>query len=170
MKITENEDLLFGKTDTNNTYHHITDKDNDNGVDLDTKEKTVVKENIVIDYSNGNGIPLDSYCDNVLQATYTTEVQNTKNRAAFTSTLFTIDNKKYYGMFSWTLVEYDKTGLYGGRGRSRGKTKVYTKSIKRFLYGKRKMVVYVGKRGGEYVKVKGEYVSLAKFRGNHKPI
>ena len=167
LKITENEDLLFGKTDTNNTYHHITDKDNDNdnGVDLDTKEKTVVKENIVIDYSN-NGISLDSYCDNVLQATYTTEVQNTNDRAAFTSTLFTIDNTKYYGMFSWTLVEYDKTGLKGGRRRSRGKTKtkVYTKSIKRFLYGKRKMVVYVGKRGGEYVKVKGEYVSLAKFR------
>jgi hypothetical protein len=71
-------------------------------------------------------------------------------------------------MFSWTLVEYDKTGLKGGRRKT--KTKVYKKSIKRFLYGKRKMVVYVGKRGGEYVKVKGEYVSLAKFRGNHKPI
>jgi len=173
LKITKKEDLLFGKTDTNNTYHHIIDKDKDkdkdNGVDLDKKEKTVVKENIVIDYSN-DGFPLDSYCDNVLQATYTTEVQNTKNRAAFTSTLFTIDNTKYYGMFSWTLVEYDKTGLKGGRRRGSRKTKVYTKSIKRFLYGKRKMVVYVGKRGGEYVKVKGEYVSLAKFRGNHKPI
>jgi hypothetical protein len=45
-----------------------------------------------------------------------------------------------------------------------GKIKIYTKSIKRFMYGKRKMVIYVGKRGGEYVKVKGEYVSLAKFR------
>ena len=161
LKITENEDLLFGKTDANNTYHHITGKDEDIEVDLDTKEKTVVKANaIVIDYSNG--IQLDSYCDNVLQAKYTTEVQNTKNRATFTSTLFTIDNTKYYGMFSWTLVEYDKTGLKGGRRKT--KTKVYTKSIKRFLYGKRKMVVYVGKRGGEYVKVKGEYVSLAKFR------
>jgi hypothetical protein len=164
LKITEDEDFLFGKTDINNTYHHITDKDGDGdkGVDLDTKNITIVKGNIVIDYSN-DGIPLESYCNNVLIATYTTQVQNKKDRAAFTSTLFTVDNKKYYGMFSWTLVEYDKTGLYGGRGR--GKTKVYTKSIKRFLYGKRKMVIYVGKRGGEYVKVKGEYVSLAKFRG-----
>jgi hypothetical protein len=163
LKITEDKDLLFGKTDINNTYHHITDKDGDKGFELDTKNITVVKGgNIVIDYSN-DGIPLESYCNNVLIATYTTHVQNKKDRAAFISTLFTVDNNKYYGMFSWTLVEYDKTGLYGGRGR--GKTKVYTKSIKRFLYGKRKMVIYVGKRGGEYVKVKGEYVSLAKFRG-----
>ena len=73
-------------------------------------------------------------------------------------------------MFLFTLVETDKDRksntdietVFSSNG-GRGKTKIYTKSIKRFLYGKRKMVIYVGKRGGEYVKVKGEYMNLAKF-------
>uniref|UniRef100_A0A6C0LE62 Calcineurin-like phosphoesterase domain-containing protein n=1 Tax=viral metagenome TaxID=1070528 RepID=A0A6C0LE62_9ZZZZ len=82
-----------------------------------------------------------------------------------------VKEKKYYGMFLFTLVETNKdikpntdieTILLPYKG-GRGKRKIYTKSIKRFLYGKRKMVIYVGKRGGEYVKVKGEYMSLAKF-------
>lgn len=175
LRITKDTDMLFGKTVLNNTYHSIKEEKLQEAP-VEVKELDGLPRNIYndkegekntlnINYEGDTSypsFPLDSYCDNVLQAKYTTEVQNTKNRAAFTSTLFTIDNTKYYGMFSWTLVEYDKTGLKGGRRKT--KTKVYTKSIKRFLYGKRKMVVYVGKRGGEYVKVKGEYVSLAKFK------
>jgi hypothetical protein len=177
LRITKDTDMLFGKTVLNNTYHSIKEEKLQEAP-VEVKELDGLPRNIYndkegekntlnINYEGDTSypsFPLDSYCDNVLQAKYTTEVQNTKNRAAFTSTLFTIDNTKYYGMFSWTLVEYDKTGLNGGSRRGKTKTKVYTKSIKRFLYGKRKMVVYVGKRGGEYVKVKGEYVSLAKFR------
>lgn len=159
LKITDTEDMLFGRTDTNNTYHSITDKnEEDKGVkDLSKQDIKIVKGNIVIDYSTN--ISLDEYCKKVLQAKYLTKYQITNKELVFTSNLFTVDNKKYYGMFSWTLVEYAKKAIGGG-----GKIKIYTKSIKRFMYGKRKMVIYVGKRGGEYVKVKGEYVSLAKFR------
>ena len=160
LKITDTEDMLFGRTDTNNTYHSITDKnEEEKGVkDLSKQDIKIVKGNIVIDYSTN--ISLDEYCTKVLQAKYSTKYQITNKELVFTSNLFTVDNKKYYGMFSWTLVEYTKKAIGGGRG----KIKIYTKSIKRFIYGKRKMVIYVGKRGGEYVKVKGEYVSLAKFR------
>jgi len=159
LKITDTKDMLFGRTDTNNTYHSITDKnEEEKGVkDLSKQDINIVKGNIVIDYSTN--ISLDEYCKKVLQAKYNTNYQITNNKLVFTSNLFTVDNKKYYGMFSWTLVEYVKKAFGGG-----SKIKIYTKSIKRFMYGKREMVIYVGKRGGEYVKVKGEYVSLAKFR------
>ena len=159
LKITDTEDMLFGRTDTNNTYHSITDKNEDEKEvkDLSKQDIKIVKRNIVIDYSTN--ISLDEYCNKVLQATYITNYQITNTKLVFTSNLFTVDNKKYYGMFSWTLVEYTKESIGGG-----GKIKIYTKSIKRFMYGKRNMVIYLGKRGGEYVKVKGEYVSLAKFR------
>lgn len=157
LRITKDSDMLFGKTVSTNTYHSIKGEI-DKGLGLDGLSKTISK-GIDINYENYS---LQDYCDNVLQASYTTQVQNTKETRLFTSTLFTVDNKKYYGSFSWTLVEYDKSGITGGRRKA---AKAYVKSIKRFLYGKRKMVIYLGKRGGEYVKVKGEYMSLAKFRG-----
>ena len=157
LRITKDSDMLFGKTDTNNAYHSITGEIVENN--LDGLSKTIGK-GININYE---GYPLQSYCDNVLQASYTTNVQNTKETRPFTSTLFTVDNNKYYGSFSWTLVEYNKP-VKGGRSKVGKAAKAYVKSIKRFLYGKRKMVIYLGKRGGEYVKVKGEYMSLAKFR------
>ena len=158
LRITKDSDMLFGKTDTNNAYHSITGEIVENN--LDGLSKTIGK-GININYE---GYPLQSYCDNVLQATYTTQFQNKPPPLRpFTSTLFTVDNKKYYGSFSWTLVEYNKP-VKGGRRKAANAAKAYTKSIKRFLYGKRKMVIYLGKRGGEYVKVKGEYMSLAKFR------
>jgi hypothetical protein len=163
LRITKDTDMLFGKTVSNKRYHSITEEDTlqtQQVKKLDGLTKNEV-EGVDINYENDRTInSLDSYCNNVLQATYSTQVQNTEKKDTFTSTIFTVDNKKYYGMFSWTLVEYTKKAFGGGRG----KIKIYTKSIKRFIYGKRKMVIYVGKRGGEYVKVKGEYVSLAKFR------
>jgi hypothetical protein len=183
LKITGNEDMLFGKTVSKKIYHSITKENSQQPTVKETKEelenKTVIEPSIrdldelsknivndtdakiaiIINYEV-NGVKLFTYCNNVLQATYTTQVQSKQQTDKFTSNLFTVDNKKYYGMFSWTLVEYTKKAFGGGRG----KIKIYIKSIKRFMYGKRKMVIYVGKRGGEYVKVKGEYVSLAKFR------
>ena len=159
LRITKDSDMLFGKTVSTNTYHSIKGEI-DKGLGLDGLSKTISK-GIDINYEEYS---LQGYCDSVLQASYTTQVQNTKETRLFTSTLFTVDNKKYYGSFSWTLVEYDKSGLSGGRRKAAKAAKAYVKSIKRFLYGKRKMVIYLGKRGGEYVKVKGEYMSLAKFR------
>jgi hypothetical protein len=165
LRITKDSDMLFGKTVSEKTYHSIQDKG--------LQEAPVkVLDNLEISQSKGISInyekeirmnSLQSYCDNVIQASYKTNVQNTKETRPFTSTLFTVDNNKYYGSFSWTLVEYNKT-VKGGRSKVGKAAKAYTKSIKRFLYGKRKMVIYLGKRGGEYVKVKGEYMSLAKFR------
>lgn len=169
LRITKDSDMLFGKTVLNNIYHSIKGKEEqlqevsvlDDLPRIIYNDKESEKETLNINYEN-DGYSLQDYCDSVLQASYTTQVQNTKETRLFTSTLFTVGNKKYYGSFSWTLVEYDKSGITGGRRKA---AKAYVKSIKRFLYGKRKMVIYLGKRGGEYVKVKGEYMSLAKFRG-----
>ena len=174
LRITKDTDMLFGKTVSGKTYHSIQeDKLQTQSVKmLDGLQNDKGGENKIlnINYEENKESTmnsLESYCNNVLQASYTTQVQNTKGTYTFTSTLFTVGNNKYYGSFSWTLVEYDKSGITGGRGKV-GKAvkaaKAYVKSIKRLLYGKRKMVIYLGKRGGEYVKVKGEYMSLAKFR------
>jgi hypothetical protein len=176
LKMTKDSDMLFGKTESTKV-HDIINKD--------VSRKEIKNPPIDINY---NEVTLDSYCENsIVDVTYNIDTTE------YTSTLFTVDikkeeegkekeeekkkkekEKKYYGMFLFTLVETNKEILpktnieislsNGGRG----KRKIYTKSIKRFLYGKRKMVIYVGKRGGEYVKVKGEYVSLAKFNNKIK--
>ena len=168
LRITKDSDMLFGKTVSEKTYHSIQDKGlQEAPVKVLDKLEISQSKGISINYEKEIRMnSLQSYCDNVIQASYKTNVQNTKETRPFTSTLFTVDNNKYYGSFSWTLVEYNKT-VKGGRskvGKAAKAAKAYVKSIKRFLYGKRKMVIYLGKRGGEYVKVKGEYMSLAKFR------
>jgi hypothetical protein len=76
-------------------------------------------------------------------------------------------NDNYYGMFGYDLVKlprilYDPDSLKKHEGGKAIK-KTYTKSAKRFMNGKKQMVIYLGKRGGEYLKVKGEYMSLAKY-------
>jgi len=182
LRITKDSDMLFGKTVSEKTYHSIQEKELqeapvkvlENLERIIYNDKEGVKNKLVINYEKKGDKEstmnsLQAYCDNLLQASYKTNVQNTKETDTFTSTLFTVDNKKYYGSFSWTLVEYNKP-VKGGRSKVGKVAKAakaanaYVKSIKRFLYGKRKMVIYLGKRGGEYVKVKGEYMSLAKFR------
>lgn len=165
LRITKDSDMLFGKTVSEKIYHSIQEKELQKAPVkvLDNLTMTIGK-GIDINYDKESEMnSLQSYCDNVLQASYKTNVQNTTETRPFTSTLFTVDNNKYYGSFSWTLVEYNKP-VKGGRSKVGKAAKAYVKSIKRFLYGKRKMVIYLGKRGGEYVKVKGEYMSLAKFR------
>jgi hypothetical protein len=158
LKMTKDSDMLFGETKSTKEHDIINKSES---------RKKIKNPRIDINYKE---VTLDSYCENsIVDVTYNIDTTE------YTSTLFTVDikreeeGKKYYGMFSFTLVETNKdilpktnieTSLSNG---GRGKRKIYTKSIKRFLYGKRKMVIYVGKRGGEYVKVKGEYMSLAKF-------
>jgi hypothetical protein len=162
LKMTKDSDMLFGETKSTKEHDIINKSES---------RKKIKDPPIDINYKE---VTLDSYCENsIVDVTYNIDTTE------YTSTLFTVDikkeeegkekEKKYYGMFLFTLVETNKdikketdieTSLSNG---GRGKRKIYTKSIKRFLYGKRKMVIYVGKRGGEYVKVKGEYMSLAKF-------
>ena len=153
LKMTKDDDMLFGKIKSKNKHDII--KDESNIMDTDTE--------ISFNYVD---VQLDTYCENskvdVGYSKLTTEFP-------LKSTFFTVDNTIYYGMFYFTLVETHiskliiEGNLINILNGGRGKTKIYTKSIRRFLYGKRKMVIYVGKRGGEYVKVKGEYMSLAKF-------
>ena len=159
LKMTKDSDMLFGKTDSTKEHDIINKSES---------RKKIKDPRLFI--NNYKDVTIDSYCENSrVDVTYNIDTK------IYTSTLFTVDimkeEKKYYGMFSFTLVETNKdikpntdieTILLPYKG-GRGKRKIYTKSIKRFLYGKRKMVIYVGKRGGEYVKVKGEYMSLAKF-------
>ena len=45
-----------------------------------------------------------------------------------------------------------------------GAKKKYTKSDQRIVLGGIKRVVYLGTRGGKYVKIKGDYVAVAKFK------
>lgn len=167
LKMTKDSDMLFGKTDSTKEHDIINKSES---------RKKIKDHPLFID--NYKDVTIDSYCENSrVDVTYNidTKIDTKIYTKKYTSTLFTVDimkeEKKYYGMFSFTLVETNKdikpntdieTILLPYKG-GRGKRKIYTKSIKRFLYGKRKMVIYVGKRGGEYVKVKGEYMSLAKF-------
>ena len=76
--------------------------------------------------------------------------------------LHSIDGQQYYGMCSqnFHLLTYYNTEQIVTGGRSNK----YKKSEKRFINGKRKMVIYTGKRGGEYVKVKGAFISLVKYK------
>lgn len=89
--------------------------------------------------------------------------------------LHSLDNKTYYGACSqnFQLLKYLKnTDEYGYtdyqleaiKQQVGGISKKYKKSEKRFMNGKRKMVIYIGKRGAEYVKVKGVFISLAKYK------
>jgi hypothetical protein len=92
--------------------------------------------------------------------------------------LHSTDNITYYGMcsqsfgllkYSYAQQDYpeyqrlrqnvEAADYFGG-----GISNKYKKSEKRFINGKRKMVIYTGKRGAEYVKVKGEFISLAKYK------
>jgi hypothetical protein len=142
LEITENEDLLKGKTESGLPYKIVTKIDN-NLIDSGQSEEGT---NITIEYA----IPLDNYYDNRIEANY-----NEKP-----GLIFSIDNSiNHYGMFGYQLVKYTKQE--GGSGKN--KKKIYIKSDKRFMNGKRKMIIYLGKRGGEYVKVKGEYISIIKF-------
>jgi hypothetical protein len=82
--------------------------------------------------------------------------------------MFLVDDN-YYGMFNYDLVKLPKilynpeSNIEKQEGAGRAIKKTYTKSAKRFMNGKKQMVIYLGKRGGEYLKVKGEYMSLVKY-------
>jgi hypothetical protein len=109
------------------------------------------------------------------------EKYKTKDRAnndiEYEIILHSLDKKKtYYGMCSqnFQLLKYLKnTDLEDytdyqykviEQQQVGGISKKYKKSEKRFMNGKRKMVIYTGKRGAEYVKVKGVFISLAKYK------
>lgn len=185
LKIAEKDDTLTGKTITNLPYDKvIKEKDQQNLQKYET-----IKTGINIEYQD---IDIDTYFkNNRVENNYHTyenpkEGEEKKPLTPINGLLYlyTIDNKTFYGMHGFILVKYEvgevgqtsklitvsksplsskvskpQSPIVGG-GKN---NKTYTKSNKRFMNGKRQMVIYLGKRGCEYVKTAGEYISLTKF-------
>lgn len=145
------DDSFVGKTVSNLPYHTVKLKE-DSELDPITLEQVAVENNTTtIKYDTLKRQLIDNY-------------SNDKQKAIYNSnplTLFTVDRKIYYGISGWNIVKYTKN--FSSSQDGAGKKKIYAKSVKRFMNGKRQMVIYLGKRGGEYLKVKGEYISLAKY-------
>ena len=123
--------------------------------------KTEGEKGNVFDYK----IPLDDYCTNrvIEKILYGVDIPK-PNYNDLSVHMFLVDDY-YYGMFGYDLIKLPKSlykAIGGGRASGAG-NKTYAKSAKRFMNGKRQMVIYLGKRGGEYLKVKGEYMSLVKY-------
>ena len=158
--------MLVGKVDkeasaTGATYYNL--KVINNTSNNLTLEKTEEKGAISFNYD----ISLDEYCKTKIMQDIL--YGKNKDEPIYKKTpvhMFLVDGY-YYGMFGYDLIKLKEsllnraTSLVSQDGA--GKKKIYTKSVKRFMNGKRQMVIYLGKRGGEYLKVKGEYISLAKY-------
>jgi hypothetical protein len=153
------EDKLVGNIDTEA-----------NNFDLQIEEKTINNLKLKREKNNNTAkfeydIPLDTYCDDKITKSieYYNDKETYKGEPAHMFLVY--DN--YYGMFGYDLVKLPKRLYPEGslKKQEGGKAikKTYTKSAKRFMNGKKQMVIYLGKRGGEYLKVKGEYMSLAKY-------
>ena len=163
---TMSNDMLIGKIESNAPYLNVTiNNQGTEGYYLEQTtppQATQATQVLNINYN----IKLDEYCDNKIQAIKYDNIS---------SPLFLV-NEAYYGMFVYTLVRLNKVGIgeeffnaIKMRGGKKKINKIYIKSNKRYMYGKRRMVIYLGKRGCEYVKTAGEYLSLAKFiRTNNK--
>ena len=169
LKITDKEHSFVGKTEANEIKFYDLSKDSEILIEQDTKgtigKISIPQYNISLD---NYGIMYEKYYSSDRKATYDIILHST-------------DNITYYGMCSQTfgLLKYTQqddaqayadfqqehinveaaAANYGG-----GISNKYKKSEKRFINGKRKMVIYTGKRGAEYVKVKGEFISLAKYK------
>jgi hypothetical protein len=144
LLINNEEDILIGSVHSNIDYHD-TNIINNNQLKLKEKNKGEIKEKLEFKYN----ITLTKYCTEKRELFYIPP--NTPPMS-----MFLVDDA-YYGMFGYVLVK--ATNKIGG-GKN---NKIYIKSDKRFMNGKRNMVIYLGKRGCKYVKVKGEYISISKF-------
>lgn len=174
LKIDNKDDTLTGKTITNLPYDKVINKGKD--VSLH-KYETIKNINNTIQYQD---IVVDIYFKNIKKVDYF-PIENTdkdKEQVPVKDQYFyTTNEKSYYGIYGYILLKYDKplkanmlkvpskstnspklSAVGGGKNN-----KTYAKSDKRFMNGKRQMVIYLGKRGCEYVKTAGEYVSLTKF-------
>jgi hypothetical protein len=153
LSITHDSHKFIGKTIAKQKISLLT---NVNGND---SEMTCSKEEeeIAIKIDNYE-ISLDDY--GIIFKTY--KIDDTKK---YPIILHSTDDKTYYGMCSqnFQLLKYSKN-TDEQQKQVGGISKKYKKSEKRFMNGKRKMVIYTGKRGAEYVKVKGVFISLAKYK------
>jgi hypothetical protein len=164
LTLNNSENNLVGKIDTMAKYFNLEVTGKEDFKKIITKTENT--NGIDFDYN----IPLDDYCINKV----TNEIisYGEEKKPPFYKDLlvhmFLVDDN-YYGMFNYDLVKLPKilynpeSNIEKQEGAGRAIKKTYTKSAKRFMNGKKQMVIYLGKRGGEYLKVKGEYMSLVKY-------
>jgi hypothetical protein len=150
------------------------------------KDFRVINNKIIDEFMNVKGIKDDSFpyfmslvkYYKVIPPMYLTIINNNKSFTLLTlltsrSNPKTIKIDKLLAQQKTPMVNIDiieKTLLQQPPdGRSGGKLKKkvicqYTKSDKRHEVNGRKYIVYVGKRGGEYIKMKGEYKSIKSVK------
>ena len=164
LTLNNTETRLVGKIDTKAKYFNLKVlKDIENSSLKKIIKKTEDISGINFEYD----ISLDDYCTKkVIEKILYGEDKTEPLYKDLSVNMFLV-NDDYYGMFGYDLVKlprilYDPEGSIGKQGGG-GSKKTYTKSAKRFMNGKKQMVIYLGKRGGEYLKVKGEYMSLVKY-------
>ena len=157
LEITNVSDMLHGKT--NGKILGMSGKDTYDILNISQspiKGIPILDDNtpIIIEQYNIN---LDDYDSKKIIKTY--EIKNKENIMTPEVLLFTVDDKNYYGACSqnFNLLRYTPS-------QDGGKNKNYKKSDKKFINGKIKRVIYLGKRGGEYIKVKDEYITLNKYK------
>jgi hypothetical protein len=162
LALNNSQDILVGKIDSTAKYFNlkVTGKE--------YLKKIITKTEDTKGISFGYKIPLDDYCTNkvIEKISYGME-KKPPFYNELSVNMFLVDDN-YYGMFGYDLVKlprilYDPEGSVKKQEGGRASKKTYAKSAKRFINGKKQMVIYLGKRGGEYLKVKGEYMSLAKY-------
>ena len=165
LKITNDDHRFVGKTETDAIKFYDLFKDSKIFKEQDTNG--TIGTISIRQYD----ISLDDY--GIMYEKY----YSSSKKDTFDIILHSTDNITYYGMCSQSfgLLKYTQPDYaqayadfqqeaaaaanYGG-----GISNKYKKSENRFINGKRKMVIYTGKRGAEYVKVKGEFISLAKYK------
>jgi len=165
LEITNESDKLIGKTEATRDVYDI-DKILENTKEYFNPEFQIPKHIVtkleynakitIIDYT----IDLDNYFKNFKTVEYNI-AKNSEQDNLVHVPLYSVDGNNYYGMCSqnWHLLKYTKN-----KGTSGGKLTQHKRTTKRFVNGKRKMVIYEGKRGGQYVKVKGNFISLKKYQ------
>ena len=160
------QDSFVGKTVYNLEYQTVNIDKSSLSVDKPQKLQDIALETepITITYNKITRLLIDTYSDTKIKAEH-------KSKPL---TLFSVDGRTYYGISGWMIVKYtkfpsstktilDNPKQEGGSRAAGAIKKTYTKSAKRFMNGKKQMVIYLGKRGGEYLKVKGEYIRLVKY-------
>jgi hypothetical protein len=148
----DDNNMLVGNVDTGLDNYNLTIEENTSDNLKFAKGQKDIGSKFAYD------IPLDDYCKKRIMKNIEYDNGKYKGNPAH---MFLVDGY-YYGMFGWDLIKLKEALLNTATGGA-GKKKTYTKSAKRFMSGKKQMVIYLGKRGGEYLKVKGEYMSLAKY-------
>jgi hypothetical protein len=166
LTLNNTENRLVGKINTKAKYFNLEVLENLENPSLKKIKKTEDIKGINFEYD----ISLDDYCTNrVIEKISYGEDKTEPLYKDLSVHMFLVDDN-YYGMFGFDLVKLPKSiynpegsiGKQGGKA-ARGSKKTYAKSAKRFINGKKQMVIYLGKRGGEYLKIKGEYMSLVKY-------